>query len=238
MKNWISTNRKKIDQDLLGSPSRHLFTPLYYSQYKVTLNLIHTYITGDLIDLGCGDMPFRQDISGQVTSYDGIDLHPRSAKVRYVGDIMDMPMISDQQYDSAICLEVLEHLPSPEKALREINRILRPGGYLVISIPHISRLHDEPNDFFRFTKYGLEKMLIRNGFSLVAISKRGGLFSFLGHQLSTLVLCLLWNIPILKDIAFWLNGVFVTRPSYWIDQISDPSGIFAAGYCAVAQKAR
>ncbi len=236
MKNWLKTNRLKIERDLLMSKKRHLFSPLYYSQYKVTLELIRKYAKGDLIDLGCGDMPFKQYISGQVGLYDGLDLLPRSEEIRYIGDIQDMHMISEAQYDSALCLEVLEHLPYPERALKEINRILKPGGYLILSVPHLSRLHDEPHDYFRFTRHGIEEILSRNGFNIISLNSRGGLFSFLGHQVSTLTLSFFWNVSFLKNIAFWLNGILITRLSYWIDQCFDLSGIFAAGYSAVAQK--
>ena len=238
MKNWLKINRLKIERDLLTSKKRHLFSPLYYNQYKVPLELIQKYAKGDLIDLGCGDMPFKQYISGQVGLYDGLDLQPRSEEIKYVGDIQDMHMIPEAKYDSALCLEVLEHLPYPERALKEINRILKPGGYLILSVPHLSRLHDEPNDYYRFTRYGLKTILSRNNFNIITIEIRGGLFSFIGHQFSTLMLSLFWNIPLVKDIVFWLNSILITRLSYWVDQRLDRSGVFAAGYSAVAQKSK
>lgn len=187
-----------------------------------------------LIDLGCGEMPFRQFIDNRVTVYHSLDLYPRNSSVTYVGDIQNMTMIKEQTYDSAICLEVLEHIADPSQALREISRILKPDGILILSVPHLSRLHDEPDDYYRFTRYGLQRLLERGSFSVLALKKRGGLFSFVGHQVSTVVLGIVWGIPILQSIAWFLNSWLITRTCYQIDEWLDPTGIFAAGYSAVA----
>ena len=107
---------------------------------------------------------------------------------------------------------------------------------LVLSVPHLSRLHDEPHDYYRFTHYGLKTLVEKAGLHCELIEKRGGLFSFIGHQLSTIALSLVWQIPILKQITWFLNAWLVTRGCYWIDQIVDRDGIFAAGYSVVAVK--
>jgi SAM-dependent methyltransferase len=50
-------------------------------------------------------------------------------------DICDMKDIQDNQLDLVICSHVLEHVPDPDKALREIFRILRPGGKAILMVP-------------------------------------------------------------------------------------------------------
>lgn len=235
MKEWLRANRHRIERDLLNSPHRHLFSPALYSQYEVTLPLIRRFARGRLIDLGCGDMPFRESIIDQVSVYDGLDLHPCTWGT-YIGNVEDMFMIGTESYDTAICLEVLEHVSDPFRAAREIYRILKPGGVLILSVPHLSRLHNEPDDYYRFTQHGVENLLERAGFNLVALEKRGGLLSFLGHQLSTLMLSIVWSIPVLKDVVWFLNSWFITRACYRVDRILDRSGLFAMGYTAVAYR--
>ena len=70
------------------------------------------------------------------------------------------------------CFEVLEHTNNPNKAIENIYKVLNKGDYFLASTPFNFHIHDEPNDFFRFTYYGLE-MLLKN-FSEVKIKKRNG----------------------------------------------------------------
>jgi SAM-dependent methyltransferase len=135
-----------------------------------------------------------------------------------------------------VCLEVLEHVPDPFQAVREIHRILKEGGILIVSVPHLSRLHDEPHDYYRYTRHGLRYLLEQNGFDIQVLEQRGGLFSFLGHQLSTLVLGLVWRIPLLRQMAWFINSWLVVRGADLLDRHLDRSGIFALGYTVVARK--
>jgi len=236
IKAWLGSNRKKIEADLHGSSRRQYFSPLYYSQYQVTLPLIKANAQGDLIDIGSGSVPFRPMILEQVNRYDTIDIESQGEPLTFIGDVQDMTMIEDESYDTAICLEVLEHVPDPSRALHEINRILKAKGVLILSAPHLSRLHDEPLDFQRFTRYGIESLLVQTNFSIEELQIRGGLFSFLGHQASTIVLGIFWPIPILNRLVFMINSFLVTRLCFNLDRIIDRSGIFAAGYSVVAKK--
>jgi SAM-dependent methyltransferase len=70
------------------------------------------------------------------------------------------------------CFEVLEHTTNPQKAVNNIYSILDKGDFCLVSVPFNFHIHDEPNDFYRFTFYGL-KMLFKN-FSEIKIIKRNG----------------------------------------------------------------
>ncbi|HLF24924.1 MAG TPA: class I SAM-dependent methyltransferase [Anaerolineae bacterium] len=232
----VALNRRKIERDLRDSPRRRYFSAILLGQYRVTVPLIQKYATGALIDLGCGVMPYRSFIEDHVSRYDSLDPRPQLPGITYQADIQAMAQILDATYDSAICLEVLEHVPEPFKAMAEIYRILKPGGILIVSVPHLSRLHEEPYDFFRFTRYGLMSLFQTAGFEVVQIVLRGGLFSFLSHQVSTITLGLTWSIPLVRTVVFFLNEWLCVRPSYFLDAHLDRSGIFALGYTCVVRK--
>lgn len=234
---FIRGNRQALERELADSPRKQFFSPAAYSQYAVTLPLLLKFARGRLIDLGCGDMPFRSLVGGQLTGYDSLDLFPRNASVTYVGDIQNMTMIPDETYDTALCVEVLEHVPDPFRAAREIYRILKSGGILVMSVPHLSRLHDEPHDYYRYTRHGVRHLLEQAGFEVAQLEKRGGIVSFVGHQISTLILGLVWRVPVVKAVAWSLNSWLITRFCYWLDSRLDTSGLFALGYSAVARRA-
>jgi hypothetical protein len=79
-------------------------------------------------------------------------------------------------------------------------------------------------------------MLSREKLEVVDIRARGGLFTFLGHQFSSVFVCLFWSIPVLKHIALLMNKWFCTLPCYFLDKFVVKTGVFAEGYTVVARK--
>ncbi len=232
----IRENRREIELDMLQMTDRQYFSPIYLAQYLITVPLLKQYLRGRLLDIGCGDMPFKDIIQPLVTEYHGLDLFPRNNDVFYVQDAQDMHQVPSAVYDTVLCLEVLEHIPDPFRATREISRVLVSGGVCIISVPHLSRLHEEPYDYYRYTKYGLYHLLESAGFEILQIKTRGGIFTFLGHQISTSILGLTWSVPILKRVMWFINKWFVTILSNKLDILIKTEKIFPAGYSVVARK--
>ena len=236
MRRLLKRNRLKLNEEKRTIEERRHFSPAIYASYKVTLPEILTYIHGKLIDIGCGDMPYKDIILDKITQYDTFDIEKRVPEVKFVGDIQDMDVIADGSYDSAICLEVLEHVQDPFRAIAEIHRILNKGGTLILSVPHLSRLHEAPYDFYRYTKYGIRYILEEVGFEVLKIVPQGGIFSFLGHQFSSISVCLFWHIPVIKRVVFLVNTWLCVRPCYLLDKVFDREKTFALGYTCVARK--
>ena len=96
----------------------------------------------------------ESSLYNKVTS---IDVDP----VRKPDIVMDVTNLefNDNSFDLVIMMEVLEHVKEPKKALSEIYRVLSHNGKLIMSTPFILGIHDEPYDYYRFTKYGLEYLL-------------------------------------------------------------------------------
>jgi len=214
-----------------------LFTPATYSQYRCTLPLIQEHLRGELLlDVGCGNMAIRREIEALGMEYHGLDIRPIKG-VQYVADAQDMNSVPSDTYDAALCLEVLEHVASPNKVMAEIYRVLRPGGALVLSVPHLSRIHDAPHDYRRFTSFGIANLSTDAGFLVVRNQARAGLISFLGHQVSTLLVTSFWRIPVLKSIVWHLNAWFITRTCYAIDGwLPYSRELFPLGYSVLAEK--
>jgi len=236
MKHQLSKKRKKFNKKSLTSNLRKYYSSVSYSQFKITLPIIKEHLRGKLIDVGCGDLYYKQFIVNTIELYDSIDYMPKAEGVTYKGDIQNMHMIADAQYDSAICLEVLEHVPNPKKALYEIARILKKGGLLVVSVPHLSRLHEMPHDYYRYTKFGLNHLFNKAGFDIVIIKERGGVFSFLAHQISSVLVTSTINIPIIAQIVYLLNAIFIAIPAYYTDLLFRTQKRLPAGYTVLARK--
>jgi SAM-dependent methyltransferase len=86
---------------------------------------------------------------------------------------------------------MLTYLPEPQRMLDEAARLLRPGGMLILEFTQMVPLHDEPHDYFRFTRYGAEWLLRRAGFEPVAFVPIGGLWARVG--LTTIAALNRWN---------------------------------------------
>jgi SAM-dependent methyltransferase len=232
----IKNLRNNLEKDLSKSNLRKLVSPIIYSQYETTVPLTQKHIRGNLIDIGCGYSPYKNLLINYVLSYEGIDRHAYNEDVTFVGDFLeDFPSL-ENMYDCAISFEVLEHISNTDLFLQQVHKILKPHGKIIISVPHLSRLHEEPYDFFRFTKYGLEEIFSRNDFVILQIEKKGSIFSFLGHQFSTIFVSIFWLFPVIRYFALFINFVFITLPCFWIDKIIDRNGLFAQGYVVVAKK--
>jgi SAM-dependent methyltransferase len=230
----IKKGRRKFELEMLHSSYRKYLSPIFYSQYHITLPAIQKYAHGKLIDLGAGDMPYREEIQPFVTTYDSLDFTPRSTEITFAGNLQNMDFIPDQTYDCAICLEVLEHIPDPFRAAKEMWRILKVEGVLIVSVPHLSRLHEMPHDYYRYTAPGLEYILTQAGFQILNTTTRGGLLSFIGHQIAIATLSASWNVRILKHLAVFLIRWLNSLPAYYIDRIFKIDLYFPAGYTTIA----
>jgi ubiquinone/menaquinone biosynthesis C-methylase UbiE len=99
----------------------------------------------------------------------------------YVCDLAAIP-VEDARYDHVVCTQVLEHLPDPGRVLEELHRVLEPGGTLWLSAPLFYAEHERPYDFFRYTRYGLRRLLETAGFEVLEIEWLEGYFGTLSYQ--------------------------------------------------------
>lgn len=111
---------------------------------------------GQTLDLGGGSGPYVEYFPNRL----GFDIAPGPG-VDLVGDAHDLSHFADDTFDCVLCTEVLEHLHTPQRAIDEIHRVLKPGGKLILTTRFIFPLHNIPADYFRFTRYGLEYLLRR-----------------------------------------------------------------------------
>ena len=108
------------------------------------------------------------------TSFEVVSLDiDEDRKPDIIGDIHDYDF-GNHKFDVVVICEVLEHLYAPHKALANIHSILKPGGKLILSTPFVFPIHDEPYDYYRFTKYGLKYLL--SDYRNVEISERNTFF--------------------------------------------------------------
>ena len=174
------------------------------------------------MDVGAGESPWRDFLPADV-EYIGLDVESsaefgmrRSKDVVYY-DGVTLPF-GDCEFDTSLCVEVLEHVNHPAMFLREVHRVLRAGGLLVLTVPWSARRHHLPNDFHRFTREGLAQLFESTGFVDVRIAERGDNVAVIANKLLVLSVDLirptrslsyLWRLP-LGIANAGLVGVFLS----------------------------
>jgi SAM-dependent methyltransferase len=137
------------------------------------------YMNGRLIDIGCGEKPTESLLKEYVSEHVGVD-HEETThnkdKIDIIAPAYDIP-VEDESFDCALCTAVLEHLEEPSKAIAECSRILKSGGIAVYTAPFIFNLHEEPRDFYRFSKYGLAYLFKTNGFHIIELKALSGFWA-------------------------------------------------------------
>jgi SAM-dependent methyltransferase len=104
------------------------------------------------------------------------------SKIDYKCDINNIP-VENNKFDVILLTEVLEHLPEPLLALKELNRILKKEGLLYLTVPQGWREHEVPYDFFRYTSFGLKYLFNLSNFEVVNIERRGGYFKYIATRM-------------------------------------------------------
>ncbi|HUG39954.1 MAG TPA: class I SAM-dependent methyltransferase [Longimicrobiales bacterium] len=170
---------------------------------------------GTVLDLGCGDSPYRAEILARADAYIGVDW-PESphglGNVDVLASLAAPLPFRDAAADTIVAFQVLEHLPEPQAFLSECRRVLRPGGFLCLTVPFMWGVHEAPHDYFRFTRYGLTHLLRRSGFAQMQIRENTGFWQT-------------WVLKLNYHTARWLTPRtrFVLAPLWWIGQRLAPA---------------
>jgi len=152
-----------------------------------------------ILDAGAGELKYKnfcshlKYVSQDFAQYDGGgnneglqvgDWDPN--KVDIISDITDIP-VEEESFDAIMCVEVLEHLPEPIKAIEEFSRVLKQGGRLILTTPFSSLTHFAPYYFSNgFSKYWYEAILPKYGFEIIELTYNGNYFSYIAQEMRRL----------------------------------------------------
>ncbi|MFH0854426.1 MAG: class I SAM-dependent methyltransferase [bacterium] len=139
---------------------------------KTLLEKNHRFIRGKLLDLGCGRCKYKQLVLQNADSYTGCDYYDH--KNMDIKCSADNTPFEDDSFDTIICFQVLEHVLDPQKVIEESFRILKKGGYMLLSTPWMHPYHGEPDDYYRFSKDALSYLLKKSGYEILEIVTTGG----------------------------------------------------------------
>jgi SAM-dependent methyltransferase len=151
----------------------HHIMPVHFQDRFIRKNT--SFIQGDLLDIGCGDKPYEEMLRPFLRSHIGTD-PCGGADIEM--DAHDLKFDAGR-FDTVLATSVLEHCEDPAKVVLEIKKVLKEGGYLVLTVPYIMFIHLEPRDFYRFTRFGLAHLL--KDFEIVRMETIGGYWTASGY---------------------------------------------------------
>jgi SAM-dependent methyltransferase len=114
-----------------------------------------------VLDVGCGVKPYYPFFQPYASEYVGVDV-VEGLGADLIGPVEALP-VEDGSFDLVVCSQVLEHCDDPAQAVRELRRVTAPGGRVLASTHGVQVYHPSPNDLWRWTHAGLEKLFQDNG---------------------------------------------------------------------------
>jgi len=232
--NLIRENSRCISDDTAGTRDYFELATTNLSLYRALRSAAREHVRGRLLDAGAGRMAYRAMLEEVADSYEGLDIADPTGRLDHVADLQATGL-PDNTYDSVFCTQVLQHLPEPEKAIREMARVLKPGGKAVISVPHLVWMHNEPHDYWRFTKYGMAHLLEKAGLRIVSAEPVGGLICFLAYAPSTIGLALLWPLRPAYRLGLLTNRLYI-RVMLLLDRLFGCASLYPTNVLVVAEK--
>jgi SAM-dependent methyltransferase len=181
------------------------------------------FVKGVVLDVGCGRRPYQKSFFAGATRYIGTDYLSDRSQPDVISSALQVPFAAGS-FDTVVSTEVLEHVPDPLRALREMERVLKPGGYVILSTPMYWPRHEVPYDFFRYPYDGILYLVKEGGLELTKLFNRGRSYAFVGQAIQHV-----HPVP-----ALWVNWL-INQFFLWCDRRLKHD-ILTMGWTVVAQK--
>jgi SAM-dependent methyltransferase len=179
---------------------------------------------GKALDVGAERSPYRPILEARGYSLETLDISADS-EADHIGTV-EATGLPDAGFDVAICTQVLEHSAAPWQGMRELRRILKPGGHLILTVPHVWFYHPHPSDNWRFTQEGVLRLCELGQFLPLTLLAQGGT-----------------ALSLAQILNFSAYGVLGTKgwPIYWIinhlgmalDRVA-PNSLFSHNFACLA----
>jgi len=203
-------------------------------QAKTYSEAIQSYSHGRLLDLGCGAVPlygmYRDRIKDNICVDWENSLHS-SPHTDVFCDLNKTLPFSENEFETILLMDVIEHIERPEKLWNEMSRILKKRGKVILGSPFLYWIHEEPFDFSRFTEYKLRSFCKENRFEIISLFAYGGapevFLDFIAKHLE-------WSV-VFSKFHYWFSKVFLRSPigRSWSKKTKHK---YPLGYCLVAEK--
>lgn len=218
------------------APSSRLMAQLIIDAYEPAFQ---EHASGSLLDLGCGKVPFFEAYRSRISDNTCVDWPGSPHGQLHIDSFCDLSQalpFPDESFDTVLSSDVIEHLPEPTLAFQEMGRVLKPGGKLILNTPFLYMLHEMPHDYFRYTRYSLQRLASNAGMDVIELKEIGGIGDVFG-DLFAKVVGLLPHVGAPLCIA-WQNAIVaLSWTGLWKKARRVSASRFPLGYFMVARKA-
>lgn len=201
---------------------------------------LRQHAKGKLLDLGCGKVPLFLAYESYVTDNVCVDWENSLHKNEYLDfecDLTEILPFSDEEFDTIILSDVLEHMPQPEYLWQELSRILSMDGKIIMNVPFYYWVHEQPYDYYRYTEFALRRFVEGSELRLLQLDSVGGVPEILADIFAKNMLRLPKIGGLLAMFTQWLTGRFIrTKLGGRVSDATKDS--FPLGYFLIAEKAR
>jgi SAM-dependent methyltransferase len=199
---------------------------------------IRTFAHGKLLDLGCGQVPLFAAYRDFITDNVCVDWTKSVHVAEHLDHACDLngPLpFSDGEFDTILLSDVLEHVAEPHHLWNEMTRVMAADGVLLMNVPFIYWLHEQPYDFYRYTEFALRRFVDLSALKLVELSATGGVPEIMADIFAKNIVLLPYIGKLLAVMAqATVAGLLTTRLGR---AISDRTAkAFPLGYFLVASK--
>ena len=213
----------------------------YYFLISDIKEALENFARGNFLDLGCGNKPYEtiyKPLTERQTGCDAIQSDKNRVEVICLATDLKF---ENNMFDTILCTQVMEHVYDHKTMLKEIFRVLKPGGHIVLTVPFAWELHEEPHDYFRYTPHALKELFTLAGMQVDYIKPNGGKWAAI-YQLRNNMLYHSFRtrknfFTRLKKFLFMELRLTQLRNHFaiWLDKRSR-SEIFTLNYIVVAHK--
>lgn len=176
---WVES--KWIKKDKVWAPNPESISPksmvIANLQIKLYQQTIKKFAHGKLLDCGAGQAPFYGMYKDLVKEVQCVDWEESPHQISYCDKTADLNKsipYKDKEFDTVLLADVLEHIYKPNVLISEISRVLKKEGNLILFVPYLYWLHEEPNDHHRYTKHALTKYCQENSLEVEFLKPYGG----------------------------------------------------------------
>jgi SAM-dependent methyltransferase len=225
---------RRLNEDTIGTDSYWWIALQNAAFYRDMQPLISRYARGRCLDAGAGRLAWRSLLTRHVDRYVSGDVVSMREGLDVLFDCTRGLPFADDSFDTVFCCSVLEHATEPWKAFWEFQRILAPHGKAIVSLPFLLHLHDEPYDYYRFTRYGAEYLARHAGLEVEEITTNGGFFHLM-LNVPSVVLSIIWEALGLRSLIRPTNRFWLALAS-GLDTLFRLKEPFASNYIMILQK--
>jgi ubiquinone/menaquinone biosynthesis C-methylase UbiE len=158
----------------------------------------------------------------------------KTTKPDILAEAQEIPFESDY-FDFVLLIEVLEHVKDPISVLKEVNRVIKEGGFLIMSMPFLNSIHADPYDFQRWTPTKIILELKKIGNKNIIIKEMGGFYAVINDLIRFQIYK---NTSVLRKIYVWIYNYFLKIIFFKLDKFDSKSKDYmTTGYFIYSQKA-